>query len=362
MIRTLFGKDSKGNIKVWGVAVEGNKVLVSHGRLDGKLQVKTTVCTPKNVGRANETSGEAQALLEADSKYKKQMDKLYRPTIEELNTVGNDLPMLAHDYTKVGHRMTFPLYVSRKLDGVRCLASVTEDGDVVLTSRGGKTYPTPDHVREDLIELSIRTGITLFDGELYCHGMPLPMIISAVKKPGKLTGELKFYIFDLPITDQPWLERMLKLELMPVQGLSSIKIVGNGLVACEAECHAWLHTFMQEGYEGIMLRSPEGLYKFNHRSADLMKWKEFQDTEVKVEFVEMDKNGEGVLNCVMKDSRTRVKCKMRGDHEFRSYENQKKLVSSWITLRYQQLTPDGVPQFPVGICVRDCDSKGNPTI
>lgn len=362
MIKTLFGKDSKGNIKTWAVVVDGDTIKISHGRLGGKMQVKTTVCTPKNIGRANETSGEAQALLEAEAKYKKQLDKLYRPTVGELSEVGNDLPMLAHDYTKVGHRMEYPLYVSRKLDGVRCLATVNGT-EVKLTSRGGKEYQCPEGVYHDLVLLSNITGFTTFDGELYSHGMPLPMIISAVKKPSALTDNLLFEIFDIP-SAKSWSYRLKDLcNLYQYKDLlTHTGFVDNYLVKSEDEVRPFLEQFMNEGFEGVMLRSMHGLYQFNHRSSDLMKWKEFQDTEVKVEFVEEDKNKEGVLNCIMKDGKTRVKCKMRGNHEFRSYENQKKLLGSWITLRYQQLTPDGVPQFPVGICVRDCDSKGNPTI
>lgn len=53
-------------------------------------------------------------------------------------------------------------------------------------------------------------------------------------------------------------------------------------------------------------------------------------------------------------------CKMRGDHASRSYTEQVKLIDSWITFRYQQLTVDGKPQFPVGLYQRNCDENGNP--
>jgi hypothetical protein len=44
---------------------------------------------------------------------------------------------------------------------------------------------------------------------------------------------------------------------------------------------------------------------------------------------------------------------MKGSHEYRSYENQLNLVGKYITVSYQALTVEGVPQFPIGICERD---------
>ena len=117
--KKLYGKDSKGNIKEWYIKVVGNEIHVSHGRKDGKMQTKVTVCQGKNIGRANEKSPETQAVLEAISKINKQMDKLYRESELELEDLKPLLPMLAHDYTKVGHRMRYPCHVSPKLDDMR---------------------------------------------------------------------------------------------------------------------------------------------------------------------------------------------------------------------------------------------------
>ena len=58
---TVYGVCKLGKAKQWSVWSEGDKVVVEHGKLGGKLQVKTTTCKPKNVGRANETTAEQQA-------------------------------------------------------------------------------------------------------------------------------------------------------------------------------------------------------------------------------------------------------------------------------------------------------------
>ena len=82
--KTLYCVNKSGGVQEWHVWADGDKVLVEHGKFGGKLQRKETTCTSKNVGRANETTPEQQAMLEAQSKYNKQVDKYYRETIEEV--------------------------------------------------------------------------------------------------------------------------------------------------------------------------------------------------------------------------------------------------------------------------------------
>lgn len=362
----LFGKDTKGGIKEWAVEVHGSEIHVTHGKMGGKMQLKVTKCEGKNIGRSNETTPEEQAKAEAVSKYKKQLDKNYRSSIEELESVGNNLPMLAHDYTRVGHRMHFPCHVSPKLDGVRCLARITPT-TVTLTSRGGKEYPIPSQIANDLMELcNISNNETLvLDGELYIHEVSLQNIVSAVKSPDNpLHSQVGFHIFDIP-SDKSWVERFRDLidirSDIDYMGRTSLRVVGNVLVKNEREARGYLQQFMNCGYEGLMLRDLEAPYKFNHRSVGLMKWKEFQDVEAKIISVREDKLGEGVLTCELQNG-VRVDCKLRGSHDYRKVEVQRTLIGAWITIKFQQYTDDGVPQFPVGVCVRECDEMGYPIV
>lgn len=360
MKETLYGLAKTGKILEWVVETDGDTIIVTHGQLGGKMQTRKTVCKPKNVGKANETTPEEQAVSEAWSKYNKQMDKCYCKTQEEAICVGNRLPMLAHDYTKQGHRIKFPCYVSTKLDGVRCIADVIGQ-EVVLTSRGGKTYPCPDFLSQDLITLSMKTGFTKFDGELYIHGLSLQNIVSCVKKPNENTPNIKFCIFDVP-SNKTWEGRYEDLKSLEGKArLDSIKLVMNVLVHSEKDAEFFLDKYIKDGYEGIMLRNISGKYEFNHRSADIQKWKRMKDSEALVMYVTEDKNGEGVLTCQMKEDKNKTfDCKMVGDAESRSVENQRKLIGKWISYKYQTLTDAGIPQFPVGLCERNCDINGEP--
>lgn len=358
-MKELFALDKKDGIKHWTVEVEGDEVVVRHGKYQGKMQERRTKCTGKNIGRANETTPQQQAALEAESKYNKQVDKMYRPTIEGAKNVGNVLPMLAKNYLDSGHRITYPCYTSPKLDGVRCIARIT-NGEVVLHSRGGKPYDCPAHISKELLKLSAASGVTIFDGELYIHGKPLQDIVSCVKKHNTDTPLLMYWIFDVP-SDLVWTKRLSALDGLNEVWVdpSVLTIVPNSLVASESDAEFELDKWVSRGYEGVMLRNKTGMYEYNHRSADLQKWKRMQDDEAKVTGVEKDKSDEGVLICVMK-SGVEFKCKMKGTHAQRAYQEQLQMVGKWITFKYQALTKDGVPQFPVGVCVRNCDDNGNP--
>lgn len=360
-MKELFALDKKGNFKHWTVEVEGNTIIVKHGRYKGKMQEQRTVCEGKNIGRSNETTPEQQALFESESKYNKQLDKLYRPTQDEAASVGQVLPMLAKNYLDSGHRIIWPCYGSPKLDGVRCIADV--NGEVVtLHSRGGKTYPCPEHIREHLVKLSLKTKVSRFDGELYKHGLSLQEIVSAVKKHNDNTPSIEYHVFDIP-SNKLWKNRHLDVINLAskVEEDSSIKVVVCARLDNPSAAEVALGLLVEMGYEGLMLRNDEGMYEFNHRSADLQKWKLMQDLEAKVIGVEKDKLGEGVLVChLAKDKEKIFKCKMKGTHETREYSNMEKLVGQWITVRYQAFTDDGIPQFPVGLYVRECDDEGNP--
>ena len=124
--KLLYGLDKSGKYKVWSIWTEGPELYIMHGAENGKMQAKCEIVQGKNIGRANETTPEQQAELEAESRYKKQLDKGYRSTKEELVELPL-LPMLAADYLKQGHRIKYPCFGSPKMDGVRCLAIRHED-------------------------------------------------------------------------------------------------------------------------------------------------------------------------------------------------------------------------------------------
>lgn len=411
---TLYALNKDGSYQQWKVFTDGEKVIVEFGKLDGKLQYKETVCTPKNVGRANETTAEQQAELEAISKWEKQVRLGYVENMEDCEQGVDLLPMLVHDYLKRGKALKLPCWILRKLDGLRLLV-VFQNGEPKFISRGNKSYPIQGKLLEQLRSFHLTTGIKQLDGELYIHGLPLQKIVSLAKRwrtqeeiqaeidkdyeadkkrrqaaikaglatyknfnkmdipvdvepvrddlryGGYCSYDLEYHIFDIP-SDKVWWDPETESgrckDLMEANGaiaslmLDHIKVVDAELAYTVDRCEESVGIFMSEGYEGTIMRNFCGKYEYGQRTSEALKWKKFNDAEVKVIDVEKDKNDEGVLICVDKEGVV-VKMKMKGTHEERSYDRMQEMIGKFVTFKYQARTEDNNYQFPVGICVRN---------
>ena len=357
----LYGKDKKDGYKVWSIAVEGNKITISHGKIDGKQTTKEELIYGKNLGRANETSNEQQALLEAESRYKKQLDKGYRPTLEALE----DLPlmaMLAVDYHKKAHLLQFPCLASVKLDGNRCLAIRHKDR-VELRTRGGKSMDI-SHIQGVLFE-AMHEGEVL-DGEIYKHGYFLEEIVSAIRTPtNPLHEKLEFWAFDVVVEDVPFKERYVLLRNMFYEARFShtcLRRVVHDEIYDEESMKRFHKLAVENKFEGIMCRNMNGVYESGKRSNDLHKYKEMVDGEFKIVGVEKDRNDNAVLVCLDATSGLPFSVTF-GDFAQRKHqlEHQEEYIGKWLTVAYQTRYKDSnLPQFPCGKAIRECDGQGNP--
>lgn len=186
------------------------------------------------------------------------------------------------------NKLRFPLLASAKLDGVRCLAI---DGQPM--SRALKVFPN-----KQLQEMFDVCGLHGYDGELI-KGPPnvndvLPKTISAVMTEDKPHDEpIDYYIFDRwTSVTLPYSERILGLK----ESITTITKMNIGL-----DLRLMIHpnvvvnnldellevelSFTQNGYEGLMLRDPNGKYKYGRSTANegtLLKVKRFLDAEAVV--------------------------------------------------------------------------------
>jgi DNA ligase-1 len=105
-----------------------------------------------------------------------------------------------------------------------------------------------------------------------------------------------------------------------------------------------------------MLRNATGVYR-GVRSKELQKYKEFQDDEYEVvDFRQGEGQEEGCVLWVCRTpSGTPFSVRPRGTREDRAvlYQKGADYVGQRLTVRFQELTDDGVPRFPVGIAFRD---------
>ncbi len=114
----LYSRTSTYSIQTWSIEVSENKFRTISGQIDGKkILSEWTVCTPKNIGRSNETSGSEQALLEAKSKWQKKIDSGYKEDIKDIDITTFTEPMLAKNYDDVD--IIFPVACQPKIDKLR---------------------------------------------------------------------------------------------------------------------------------------------------------------------------------------------------------------------------------------------------
>lgn len=375
MFPSLQGEATTGKAKIWSIRVFQRDlsavIETSHGYLGGKIQVNEKVITTgKNIGKKNETTPLQQAESEARAAWIKKKESGYTEqsgasaavsTSDAVPTRGKGidadvpLPMLAHEYQKRGKGFVFPCYVQPKLDGTRAVGMPGKG----IFSRLRKTFPHMGHILGELAQLP---EDLILDGELYTNELTFQEIVGLVKKETLKAGDaekqlkIKYHVYDL-IASRPYEARKGMLEaLFASRRFQHLVLVPTSRCESEAQMKQQHNAYVADGFEGIMLRAPSGDYKHS-RSADLLKYKEFFDAEYEVVGF---KEGEGqekgcvLWMCRTEEGRT-FHCRPRGTRESRMelFQNGSEYVGKKLTIRFQELTDEGLPRFPVGIAFRD---------
>lgn len=381
----LYKRNKRGKVQQWRVWTEGSTFVVEWGTEGGKLQTKVRKCEAKNVGRSNETTPEEQAALEAKSKFEHQITR--EDYHEDVDQAGRQVrAMLANDYTKVPHRVDWSqAVVQPKLNGLRLTAGkrYPDDpaGTVLMLTRKGEEFNVPhliqmcgfilQHINNAYIEPGKQPCLAL-DGEVYLHGLPLQTISSWAKKyqPGK-TNRLEYHLFDLVIPGLSYEERAEILSStyedlyedpeICADFMERFKLVPSHECANEEQLKE-LHGKYAD-YEGVMIRHKDSLYECGERSNGLFKYKEFMDDEFLITGMWEDQNGNAMFACQTKDGK-HFDCTPKRTHKERKQMllEQDKYIGKWLNVKFQEYTPDGIPEFPVGLALRECDDEGNPLV
>lgn len=276
----LYHKTKTGKIEVVKIWSDGDTVYSEFGHVDGKMQTSSYVCTPKNVGRSNATTAQEQAILEAKSKWQNKRDRKYVESIDDAETKKLPQPMLAKKFKDRKSKIVYPVTVQRKLNGLRSLAK-KHHNKVDLISRSGKFWTVPTHIQNE-VNILLANGETI-DGELYIHGVPLQQLNSFVKKQHPRTHEVQLHIYDYANESLTWKEREQKLKelklLIEKNRLNSLIVCNSFEAFSEEEVLGYEKQFIEDGYEGAIVRLPEGKYIYGYRSSDLLKVKTFEDAE-----------------------------------------------------------------------------------
>ena len=174
-------------------------------------------------------------------------------------------------------KLRYPVMVSEKLDGIRCLIHPAK-GPV---SRQFKIIAN-DYIREILDQPEFHG----FDGELMLRRADAEFhhIQSAVRsEPGH--PDFLYRVFDdFSNPGHPFMDRYEKLaeRIESIQANNIIWFHGQEICTNPEEVIKWYTTYLDKGYEGIIIRSPLAHYKSGRSSVReqfLLKMKPLKDTE-----------------------------------------------------------------------------------
>ena len=379
----IFGKDKLGKTRVWKATVYSmqNSVhalsVIQHGVYEGKLQTDTRTYTEgKNVGKRNETTPLEQCVLEVEKKRKDKIEKESYSTVFPSRDTGvvdgtvlrKIFPMLANKYEsnakKRGGGIVFPCFVQPKLDGLRCVVCL-HSGSPVFQSRTGGYFTVLEHLNASVLKILSKHPTLILDGELYTQEIPFEELAGIIKKKTLSESDkqkikcIQYHVYDLIIPNMPFRERLSLLQqIIPLSSSSSSSEYILQVPTCLADSHMEKFSeYIENGYEGIMLRNTEGLYKENYRSNDLMKYKEFYENEYPiVDFKEATGRDAGTVIWVCETPEGRLfSVRPRGTLEARKtwFNNAQSFIGKQLTVIYQELSEMNVPRFPVGKAIRD---------
>jgi len=383
---TLYKRDTAGRIREWTVEYgydddDNAGTRTVSGLSDGKKVTSVwNITEAKNVGKVNATNAREQAVSEAQSLWDINVEKEYFENVADIDSYTKFKPMLAHDYTK---RPQSQGWSQPKLDGIRCIAD--KNG---LWTRSGKEITSCPHIWDAIGPILRRNPNMVFDGELYNHELKedFNKITSLVRKVKTTEADraeaaklVQYHVYDCYDHDQPNLtfnqrDRLFTNIFLLVQDDKIVSSESTKSTTYEAlsdtqprvqdviklvealrgndqeELDSMYRYYLEQGYEGQMVRNSTP-YEFK-RSKNLLKRKEFITEEFRVvEVLEGSGNWAGYAKrfvLEMADG-TQFGSNVRGSQDQLRALLHADEQPTWATCRYFELTPDGVPRFPVVI-------------
>lgn len=200
-----------------------------------------------------------------------------------------------------GSGLTYPLMASPKLDGVRAIIM------------GGRVYsrslkPIPNRHVQATLGMPALNG---WDGEIVVGDCAAPDVYR--KTTSGVMSEAGypkfcFYAFDRYDLKLPYYRRYEKLK-QNERCVEWLKVLNHFIMETEEDLRMYEQDRLADGFEGVMVRDPEGPYKWGRSTARegwLMKLKRFEDSEaVIIEVIElMHNNNEAKKNKLGKIERS----------------------------------------------------------
>ena len=284
---------------------------------------------------------------------------------------------LANSYDKQKGKVNFDTqtwFASHKLDGVRCLAIVDDNGTCNFFSRQGKTFDTLDVLKNEIESLNLFNVV--FDGEVCVvdenGAEDFQGIMKEIKRKDHTIQNPKYKVFDYLMLEEfdnqeskrKLSDRLGKFNMIYNtfgKELKCIDVLGQWEVESEDHFQELAELATKNNWEGLILRK-DCEYK-GKRSNDLLKVKKFFDEEYVVKGVEnsihriivdgLEVEEEMLSNVVIEHKGCDVGVGSGFDQEERKkyFKNPSLIIGKTITVQYfeETLNQDGCHslRFPV---------------
>lgn len=187
-------------------------------------------------------------------------------------------PMLLERKNPDIYALPYPLYISPKLDGIRCL--LTADGPKTRTLK-----PIPNKlITQELSFMSLK-GL---DGELIVGPPNATDVFNATTRGVRKVDafpDYKYYAFDMWDSEAPYGSRLAELEYFCANLHPRVVFLPSTLVNSPEELLQIEQDTLNQGYEGVIIRTGSGKYKFGRttmKELNAYKLKRFEDSEAHV--------------------------------------------------------------------------------
>lgn len=394
-------------------------LAINRGRLGGAMQLNWEHnIVPLNVGKSNETTAYEQAESRLKSRVKKkkrsgyveltdeQLEKiqdvdLVQTTMylkkvlpnERLDLDGFAKPMKASQYFRSKKNWVdpygklwsdrkyfyianpyepkepksivanFPMMIQPKINGVRAFLYL-DNGEARLKSKDGLIYKAPNHITDFAnmnIDMFGEDGDIIFDGELYINGEQLQDIQGAVKSYNMNTPRVKFILFDLAIPDVSNIDRwkLLKEIYSKIYTLDTpLETVRTFMINSDEYAQVHTDNFIEQGYEGSILRNPKSEYAFGSRKVNMLKLKRCisMDFDI-VRIVTQAKRPDlGMFECVYKGNEFVVNPTFSEEDKAKLLLTPSYYIGKKLQTRFYEWSNDNKPMHVIETVVRDYET------
>ena len=329
---TLYKRNAAGKPLVWSGEEKDGRLEIRYGLVGGTMHVENIVVTKKNVNelqsRVNTKRKEGykelselkdslsdDAIKIAENAYTQLNDA--KPLIYVLNTYlpkysttseGFVLPMLAK---VLEDNKPFEKYGTMlgqwKIDGLRCIIGATDKSDdlfnpITLTyhSRTGEDWTNKmcwmdeillPKISKDLLDMMVEEGACL-DGELYLPGYSVNDINSFVKNTQLAQHyKLQYWCYDICCENMSAIKRskflydnltpsaisLFETKKYHLENKGQLMLLESIEVSNINEAMIARDTYIDLGFEGLILRNPSAEYQFGKRNQAMFKFKKVDD-------------------------------------------------------------------------------------